>query len=292
VRFSHFAAFAPDVPDIGDVAYRYNGVVGAAGLQWLCPGVYNLYATFAQGFRAPNLQETTQMGDTGSKFNIPNPALGPEKSNTFEVGGRLDLGFLEVDAAGFTTMGTDAITWQATTYNGQAEIDGKLVSRLVNAQEGLTWGLEGSVAVSYWRLSLKVGAAWLRGDVRDPDGTETPARWIPPFFGTAGLRYDHPDNRVYAEVFVRWAARKDRLSPQDLQDPRICETAPFSGLLQDPCDGTPGWATLNLRAGWRVHERVAARLVVGNITDARYRTHGSGFDGPGFDVRLGMDVSF
>ncbi len=291
-RFSHFAAFAPDVPDIEDVDYDYFGVVGAAGLQWLRPGIYNLYFTFAQGFRAPNLQETTQMGDTGTKFNVPNPDLRPEKSNTLELGGRLNLGPCELSAAGFTSMGTDAITWEATTYNGQTEIDGKPVTRLVNAQKGLIYGVEGSASLRFWRLRIEAGAAWMRGDVESRDGTETPATWIPPFFGTAGLRYDHPDRKVYLEFLVRWAARQDRLNARDLKDPRICETAPHSGLIQDPCYGTPGWATLNLRAGWRIDERVAARLFLNNLTDERYRTHGSGFDAPGFDARISLDVSF
>jgi hemoglobin/transferrin/lactoferrin receptor protein len=291
-RLSHFAASAPDVPDLGDVDYDYLGVVGAAGVSWLRPGIYNLYFTLAQGFRAPNLQETTQMGDTGTKFNVPNPDLRPEKSNTLELGGRLNLGPLELSAAGFYSLGTDAITWEATSYNGQTEIDGKPVTWLANAQKGRIFGAEGSAAVRFWRLKLEAGAAWMRGDVESQDGTETPAPWIPPFFGTAGLRYDHPDRRLYLEFFARWAARQDRLNARDLKDPRICETAPHSGLIQDPCDGTPGWATLNLRAGWRIDERVAARLSLNNLTDERYRTHGSGFDAPGFDARISMDVSF
>jgi len=291
-RLSHFAAFAPDVPDLGDVDYDYLGVVGAAGLQWVRPGIYNLYLTFVQGFRAPNLQETTQMGDTGTKFNVPNPGLQPEKSNTLELGGRLNLGPVEVSAAGFCSMGTDAVTWEATTYNGQAEIDGKPVTRLVNSQKGLFYGAEGSASLRLWRLKLTAGAAWIRGDVENQDGTETPAPWIPPFFGSAGLRYDHADHRIYVELFARWAARQDRLNARDLNDPRICETGPHSGLIQDPCDGTPGWATLNLRAGWHIDDRVAIRLSLNNITDERYRTHGSGFDAPGFDARISMDVTF
>jgi len=292
LRFSHFAAFAPDVPDLGDVAYAHQGVVGAAGLQWLRPGVYNLYLSFAQGFRAPNLQETTQMGDTGTKFNVPNPALGPERGDHFELGGRVDLGFLELELAGFCALGADAITWEPATHQGQAEIDGKPVTRLANAQSGLTYGLEGGLTARWWRLGLSAGAAWMRGEVTDRDGATTPARWIPPFSGLAGLRYDHPDPGVYAQVLVRWAARQDRLHPQDRQDPRICETAPFSGLLEDPCDGTPGWATLNLRVGWRIDEQLTARLALNNLTDARYRTHGSGIDAPGLDVRLSLDAAF
>ncbi len=292
MRCSHFAALAPDVPDLGDVEYDYNGVVGTAGLSWLQPGTYNLYVTFVQGFRAPNLQETTQMGDTGSAFNIPNPDLLPEKSNTIEAGGRMNLGPVELSAVGFYSMGSDTISAEATTYDGQTNIDGKPVAHLVNALEGEYFGAEGGLAVRFWRMQASAGAAWMRGEVRHADGTQTPARRIPPFFGTAGLRYDHPNHKVHAELFVRWSTRQDRLHPQDLLDTRVCETAPFSGHLEDHCDGTPGWVTLNLRAGWRIDDWIVARLSVNNILDDHYRTHGSGFDAPGFDTRLSLDVTF
>ena len=128
--------------------------------------------------------------------------------------------------------------------------------------------------------------------MKHADGTTTPARRIPPLFGTTSLRYDHPDRSIYAEALVRWSVRQNRLHPQDLLDARICETAPFSGVLQDPCDGTPGWIAFGLRAGWRATDWVVTRLSVNNISDVRYRTHGSGFDAPGFDARLTLDVTF
>jgi outer membrane receptor protein involved in Fe transport len=292
VRFSQFSAFAPDVPDIGDVDFAYRGLVGSAGIQWLRPGIYNIYFTFVQGFRAPNLQETTQAGDTGQKFNIPNPDLKPEKSNTIEVGGRLYLKPVELAVAYFHSFGSDAIMWQATAYQGQTEIEGKPVTQLVNALEGSYDGLEGSLGLQWWRMKLSAGLAWMQGDVKHEDGSTTPARRVPPWYGTAGLRYDHPDQRLYLAFLVRWSLKQDRLHPQDLLDARICQTAPFSGVLESPCDGTPSWATLNLRMGWRASDQVVVRLAVNNLSDVHYRTHGSGFDAPGFDMRLTTDVSF
>ena len=70
-RFSNFAAFAPDVPGVGDVDYSHGGLVFSGGVQLLLDNNINIYTSFAQGFRAPNLQESTVLGDTGSKFEIP-----------------------------------------------------------------------------------------------------------------------------------------------------------------------------------------------------------------------------
>ena len=75
-------------------------------------------------------------------------------------------------------------------------------------------------------------------------------------------------------------------------DLRICEEKPYSGTLQRPCDGTPGWVTLNLRGGWRFNRWLRADMALYNLTDARYRYHGSGFEAAGFDARSTLSVEF
>ncbi len=290
VRFSRFRADADDVPVIGDVEYGFEDVVGTAGVQYVLPGAFNVYFSFVQGFRAPNLQETTVLGDTGSRFEVPNPNLGPERSNTLELGARLNLGPVEAEAAYHYSFLTGAITQQETTYQGRAEINGKQVTRLVNGEQGVIQGADLALRLHLWRLVASAAASWTQGDVTTDLGA-TPARRIPPLFGRAGLRYTHPDRAWFAEAFVRWALRQDRLHPSDLADARICETGPFSGLLRDPCDGTPGWATLNARLGFRIDDRFRLDLLLGNLTDARYRRHGSGLDAPGIDLRVSVTAS-
>lgn len=66
----------------------------------------------------------------------------------------------------------------------------------------------------------------------------------------------------------------------NLADPRI-----------DP-DGTPGWATLNVKLGFDPHRNVGLRLALENITDLNYREHGSGIDAPGIDFVLSLEGRF
>ena len=61
---------------------------------------------------------------------------------------------------------------------------------------------------------------------------------------------------------------------------------------QEPCDGTPGWATVNLRGTWRVNRHVTLNLLLANLTDQRYRLHGSGIDAPGVDARVTVQGRF
>ena len=133
---------------------------------------------------------------------------------------------------------------------------------------------------------------WVEGELEDAEGQTHPARRVPPLFGLGSLRYDHTDRRFFTELYVQWAATQDELHPSDEKDLRICETAPHSGLLQDPCDGTPGWYTLNLRGGYRFNRVARADLALMNLTDQRYRTHGSGFDAAGIDARATLTLEF
>jgi len=279
-RFSVFGARARDVPGIGDVEYSHSGFAGSAGLQLVRPDLFNLWASFTQGFRAPNLQETTVLGDTGSKFEIPNGGLLPERSNTIEAGSRISLSPMSLEIVWFRSYLTDAIDEEPAEWEGQAEIDGSPVIRRVNTARGLYHGLEGSASLEIWRFTLSGGAAWMEGELTG--GGEThPARRIPPLFGTASLVYGQPARALDAGLYARWAARQDRLHPSDEEDARICEEGLHTGLLRSPCHGTPGWYALDVRGGLRPTDTLRIELAVENLTDRRYKVHGSGYYQPG-----------
>jgi outer membrane receptor protein involved in Fe transport len=292
LRASRFAAHAPFVPQIGDVRYRFHGLVGAAGIQYLRARRLNLYTTLVQGFRAPNLQETTVLGNTGSKFEIPNANLRPERADVLELGAKVNLKGLRLHVAAFESRLDDVIDEIPAAWEGESTIDGRPVIQRVNAATGTYRGAEGSVEVALGPWTFSSAVAGLRGDVTSIDGVERPARRIPPLHGGAGVRRDWSARRAYCEGFVQWAARQNRLHPGDEIDLRICETKPYSGRLREACDGTPGWATLNLRAGTRVARSVRADVALYNLTDELYRWHGSGIDAPGLDVRSTLSFEF
>jgi outer membrane receptor protein involved in Fe transport len=238
VRFSNFGAWAPDVPEIGNVRYSHNGLVASGGVQWLKPELFDIYASYVQGFRAPNLQETTVLGDTGSKFEIPNPDLKPERSDTIEVGAKVDLAPVEVGAAWFYSMLSDAIDEEAATWEGASEVDGTPVVRRVNAASGLYTGVEGSLALELWRFTLSGGITWIQGELEDAAGETHPARRVPPLNGLGSLRYDHTNRRFFAEVYAQWAATQDELHPSDHKDLRICPRGPTWPSRTSPISAT------------------------------------------------------
>ncbi|MBW2455548.1 MAG: TonB-dependent receptor, partial [Deltaproteobacteria bacterium] len=185
--------------------YRLHGMAGAADAQANLPAVelshvghvfmgavqylYEDTATvafaFAQGFRAPNLQEAVQLGDTGKFFHVPNDELGPEKTDTVELLGRLRMWKLTVSWASYLSMLDDLILRVPTTYEGQDEIDGKAVMHNVNAEGGLVMGTEGGLGVDMghgFSAHGQMSYAW--GAQYESDGATEPLRRIPPLSGT------------------------------------------------------------------------------------------------------------
>jgi hemoglobin/transferrin/lactoferrin receptor protein len=300
VRASYSSAQAPDVPALGEVKYDDFGVVGAAGLSYRLRDRLNAYVDFSQGFRSPNLQETTVLGDTGSTFEVPNDELGPQRSDTVEVGLKVRTRYVQASAAGFGSWIEDAFArddvpeseWEALGITAESVGD-KPVVRRVNADQAFYRGVEGNLSVGpVAGVSVWGNAAWVKGDVTDSDGNEEPARRVPPLFGAAGLRWEDAGLRLHAELFVKWATRQDRLGADDLADLRICEDPDSPGQLLADCNGVAGWTTLNARVGWRPMDRLEANLSLENLTDVNYRHFGSGMDAPGFNAILSVAARY
>jgi len=300
VRYSYFYATAPDVPGVGDVTYEFSGFVGAAGLRYLFADQVNVYADFSQGFRAPNLQESTVMGDTGVFFEVPNGSLEPVQSNTVEVGMKVQLPAFRVKGAGFTTWLDGMIDrevlsgdeWKALGLTEQ-DVGSQVVKRRVNAISGTYTGVEAALSsVPFHGFSFWGNVAWIRGEVTDMDGNLEPARRVPPFTGTLGLRYENRQLKLYGEFYTRWATRQSRLSPGDEQDLRICEDPDNPGQLLEDCAGTPGWITYNIRAGYAPLDWLQINAVFENLTDVRYKHFGSGIYSPGFNATCEISMTY
>jgi hemoglobin/transferrin/lactoferrin receptor protein len=296
-RLSLIGASAPDVPGLGEVNYQHMGFVGSAGVQLRFWKLFNIYTTFMQGFRAPNLQETTVLGNTGSKFEVPNPDLLPERSDTIEVGLKFrTFKHLRLRVSYFYSFLQNALDETDATYENQSSIDGTPVVQRVNAIKGSSQGIEAQVELHWKRFRLSTGVTWMEAELEKASGDVAPARRIPPIFGHLSLRYEHPRPRAFAEVFLRFAGQQTDLHPSDLKDLRICETSYHSGVLKkdvgEPCDGTPGYVVLGVRGGWQFHKNWRMNLVLNNVLDASYRVFGSGMPGPGIEGRVSLHGEF
>ncbi|MCC6625721.1 MAG: TonB-dependent receptor [Deltaproteobacteria bacterium] len=290
-------ASAPDVPGLGDVDYDFAGVVGAARLSALWGGDrdgLHLWTGVSQGFRAPNLQETTVLGDTGSTFEVPNDDLAPQRNATFEVGLRLAGERSALTLVGYTTRVDDAIVRERTTFEGEAQVDGKDVFRRVNATRVDYRGLEAQVVVSTPLRGLVVEGAVgvVDGRLVEVDGDETAPRRLPPLQGKVALSWRSEWKRLRLEGGVLFSSAQRHLAGDDRTDLRICGDRQQDGVLLADCDGTDGWADVYLGASIMPTDALALRLRVENVLDQGYRVHGSGYDAPGIGVELGATYRF
>jgi len=303
-RVSNFTARADDVPGLGDVDYSHTGLVGSLGVEYLYAARAMAYVNFSQGFRAPNLQETTVMGDTGSKFEVPNDDLSPERSNTLEIGTRLRWKPVRFFVCAFISFADKVIDereldedeWRELDLDPEAIGDKPVVQR-VNSASGLFWGMEGTLTLGPWMDTvLWARLAWVRAEIETPAGEIYPARRIPPLMGAAGLRYERAERGFYVEIFTRFAGSQTRLHPSDESDLRICEDPDSLGNTYGDsgasCPGTEAWATLNLRAGYRLDKRLRVDVAATNLTDELYHYHGSGIDAPGAGISVSMIGSY
>jgi len=295
VRADWVNANAKNVEGLGEVDYSHIAPVGSLNLSYLSEDLTS-WLGWHQGFRPPNLAETIQLGDTGNFFEIPNDALSPERSNSFEIGAKYRLEKVgNLNGSLFLNLINNKITREASTFQGADVVDEKEVRRRVNEGDAYYYGWEASYSSRpIAHFSLNASASFIEGAVSsknedsDFDGgilhdllatsdqNYQHARRLPPLSYKVGVEYKPSTFRIAFWIAGNGAQRN--LSLDDRKDLRICEITP--GQLNKNCQGSDGWATFNLSAATHF-EKLDLGLGIENIFDERYRRHGSGVPGVG-----------
>lgn len=247
-----------------------------------------LIATVSQGFRAPNLEDYFPQPDPAlTLIEVPNADLEPTRSLNYELGLKREGESYRFSAFAFAALYKDFIARQPTTVDGAAYLDansngmqdeGELdYQSRQNTGKGKIIGTEIDFSANIIpELRLFGNYSYYRG--RD-DESGKPLRRIPPQQAILGIEGEHPNNRGFIRYWAHMSGAQKRLSGGDIDDSRI------------PEGGTPGWVTHNLLLGARPSGPVALGLRIENVTDRRYKTHGSGVFGPGTNVMLEMEVT-
>jgi outer membrane receptor protein involved in Fe transport len=256
------------------------GYAGAA----IALGDVELRATLDRSFRAPNLDDLTGRQAAGPGFQFENAQLGAESAWTAEVGARIRRRGLTVEAWTFGSRVHGAITrslrqvedcppntpgCNASWFRYQlVNLDG--AARIVGV-EGQMTATAGDAAVGEVTARTTVSATHGAG----PD--DVPLSRIPPVNGT--LEVTARRDGAWLGAAVRWARAQTRLAPADRGDPRI------------PDGGTPGYAVVELRGGFRIGTHSRLGIVLENLGDAAYRHHGSSINGPGRSVVVHLQLT-
>jgi outer membrane receptor protein involved in Fe transport len=236
-----------------------------------------IVANAGSGFRAPNIADLGTLGNRpGNRFNVPNADLDAESVTHFDVGLRLRRPDWRAVLIAYRLDYDERII---SVDTGSKTPEGRDIVRSVNAAESTVHGVEAGLdARIAERVNLVATLNYTYGVQRVAD-SEEPADRVPPLRARVLGSFRHSDSWVY-EAWLDAARGQDRLSDRDIRDVRI-----------DP-QGTPGWATLGVRARWTLQQGWQLVGAVDNILDRRYRVHGSGLDAPGRNLSLTIQRSW
>ncbi|MBI4565738.1 MAG: TonB-dependent receptor [Planctomycetes bacterium] len=267
-------------PSLTPFTETYTAVVGSLRLLYRASEHVNLIGGVSQGFRAPNLDDTTAVRLVLSgQTDFPNPDLDPERSINFEVGTRFRSGGLEAQCFAFYTVLDDFITRVPAPALGPSAFTKE------NVSEGWVKGVE--VGASYridaaW--SVRADVTWSIGNLDAVVGGQTEERPISkmnPATAHVGVRWQADPKGPWVEGVATAVRKQTRLSPSDLTDTQ-----------RIPPGGTPGFTVLSVRGGAPISAAATATVAVEDIGNRDYRFHGSGQNEPGTNFIAGVDVRF
>ncbi|MEM1262781.1 MAG: TonB-dependent receptor [Pseudomonadota bacterium] len=226
------------------------------------------------GFRAPNVFDLGSLGERpGNRFNVPNTELDSERVFSADVGLRWRSPHWQFDGYLYRLSYDNRIVSVPT---GIIDANGRQIVRSENLANSTVVGAEFSAR---WlptdALRIDISADYTRGKQTVPSGGIEPGDRIPPLSVRARVRYQ-PNARYVADLVLSSASQQHRLSSRDIDDPRI-----------DPA-GTAGWASLDLAIGSTNERAWQWRIGLFNVTDARFRRHGSGIDAVGRNVDVSI----
>jgi len=247
--------------------------IGSASLMYSLHPHHKVYGSVSQGFRAPNINDMSTLGAFDYGIEVPSTALAPERTVNYELGYKARMNAMSGALAVYRCNLSDLIDRVAGSYNGSDYYENQRVYIKQNVDEAFIWGFESELE---YQISLHLAAF---GSVIYTYGqktsTDEPMRRIPPLNGQIGLRFSS-EQPLWGEARLLLATKQDRLAAGDRDDHRI------------PKGGTPGWTVFNLTGGYTLFTRLDVMLGMLNLFNEAYRFHGSGVDGYGRSLWLGV----
>jgi len=254
-------------PILGSVEQSSSSLIGKASVNYRINN-HHIYASFNSGFRAPNINDLSSLGDFDYGVEIPTSDLNSETSTNYEIGYKIGKRTFSFNVAYYylhiknlidrVRLDPDRDIYQKSNV-GEAYVTGFELG--FQKQISTYLSINGSMTYTFGENITK----------------NEPFRRIPPLFGDLSIRYERKN---YFIILQNLAANKqDRLSGGDTDDHRI------------PDDGTPGWYVANIKAGM-TWNKISFKLALNNIFNEAYRIHGSGVDGLGRHVAASLSYRF
>ena len=245
-----------------------------------------LYTGLGQAFRSPNLSDmTSYRASKSTTYETPSPNVDTERYLTYECGGKWIKDGLTLQAAWYYTWMRDQIT---AVYE-QSGTD--ILASSANSGEGYVQGVELDGAYEITKnWVMRGGIAWSEGytDTYYKNGNQIVTVnddnfRTAPLAGFAALRWQTSDKKLFIEFTNQAVAREDRLTYSE---------AHGGDTQRVPLQGTPGYYTAGVRAGWQICEYATMGVAIDNLLDKDYRVHGSGNNEAGRNFIRSLELRF
>jgi len=230
------------------------------------------FSTLNTGYRNPNIDDMGTLGLVDIRYERPAFNLKPERNVMLEMGMHAQSPRWKFNWSAYSNQLFGLISRVKVpdvSYKGYA------VYEKVNSGRASVYGLEASAS---WfplkNLEVLFNGSWQKGRIILPN--QEPMRRIPPLNGSCAIAWNRKKWNLEFELMGH--AKQHLLAPGDIDDVRIGP------------NGTPAWIGMNAWFGIALPRGGNISVSIQNITNAFYKTHGSGICMPGRNLRLLMHI--
>lgn len=263
-RYHAYNVFINDTT-FGKVRITPHALVYFVGTSVIIRSKWAIFFNINTGYRAPNVDDMGTVGIVDFRYEIPAYNLKPERSFNKEVGFRYASQKFSINSSFFHTYFSNLITRIKTNDI----INNYNVYVKKNVEESYIWGSETTFTVApNKKLAFNGNVTYLFGQ---NVSRNEPMRRIPPMNGALVANYDL--KHIQLSLQLESASWQKRLAQGDKDDNRI------------PKGGTPGFSLFHVCINGQFSS-VKYRVLVYNILNRDFRTHGSGINGMGRTVSL------
>jgi hemoglobin/transferrin/lactoferrin receptor protein len=268
-----------------------GSLTGSIGAVYRPSSSWVVSANLATAFRSPNVDDMGKVFDSEpGAVVVPNPDLDAEYATSADLGFAKIFGdAVRIDLTGYYTSLKNAMVRRDFTLNGEEYImyDGVLsrVQAIQNAAVAHVFGIQAGIEVKLPSgFSFSSDFNYQDGEEELDDGSISPSRHAPPWFGVSRLSYDQA--QLNLELYALYQGKFEH---EDLAEEERAKTEIYA-LDANGDTYAPGWYTLNFKAMYRLSDAWRISAGIENLTDQRYRPYSSGISGPGrnFVLSLGM----